>query len=196
MAVTVTWETLRQLAGFRAEQGCALSLYLDLDPSSVPTPAMAETTFNSVLTEVEKAYLSDGDDGQRKRAVRADLEQVRTWWETDFDRDGARGVAVFVSAVDSYWLALPLAEPGRTHHHLGSDLSLAPLVTQVNGHEGALVAVLNRERGQVFRLRAGRLDEVVDESDEVPGQHEQGGWSQARYGRHIQKIVMEHLRAV
>ena len=39
MAETVTWSLLRELAGFRAEKGCAISLYLNLDPSEVPTAA-------------------------------------------------------------------------------------------------------------------------------------------------------------
>ena len=35
MAETVTWDVLRELAEFRAEKGCAISLYVDLDPSIV-----------------------------------------------------------------------------------------------------------------------------------------------------------------
>src|SRR5205809_2570860 len=154
MAVTITWETLRELAGFHSDQGCALSLYLDLDPSTSPTPAVIETRLNSLLSEVEKNHLADDDDGQRKRAIRADLERVREWWDSDFDRDGARGLAVFVSAGDSYWRELPLSQPVRDHFHVDTDLALAPLVPHVNGHEGALVAVMNRERGQIIRLRA------------------------------------------
>jgi peptide chain release factor subunit 1 len=48
----------------------------------------------------------------------------------------------------------------------------------------------------VFGLRNGRLGEIVDESEEQPGQHDQGGWSQARYQRHIEKLVRDHLKAV
>ena len=40
MARTVTWDELRDLAGFEAENGFAISVYLDLDPSLVPTRAM------------------------------------------------------------------------------------------------------------------------------------------------------------
>jgi peptide chain release factor subunit 1 len=36
----------------------------------------------------------------------------------------------------------------------------------------------------------------VDQSEEQPGQHDQGGWSQARYQRHIEKLVHDHLKAV
>ena len=37
MAETVSWDGLRELAEFRAEKGCAISFYLDLDPKTTPT---------------------------------------------------------------------------------------------------------------------------------------------------------------
>ena len=55
MAAPVTWEAVRELAGFRSKTGCAFSLYLDLDPSSTPTPADAETRLRSLLARAEKA---------------------------------------------------------------------------------------------------------------------------------------------
>ena len=47
MAATVTWEGLRDLASFRAENGCAISLYLDLDPSDSPTPDIVRSRINA-----------------------------------------------------------------------------------------------------------------------------------------------------
>jgi peptide chain release factor subunit 1 len=196
MAVPVTWEMLRDLAGFRSQSGCALSLYLGLDPSESPTPQAIDTRLNSLLSEVEKEHLGNGAEGRRKREIRADLERIRDWWNTDFDRDGARGLAVFASATDDLWRVVPLPGPVRDRVEVDRDLSLVPLVPLVGRQEGALVAVMNRERGQVFRFRAGRLEEILDGSDEVPGQHDQGGWSQARYRRHIEKLVIEHLKTV
>ena len=40
MAATVSWDALRDLAGFRAAKGIAVSLYLDLDPSRAPSPGL------------------------------------------------------------------------------------------------------------------------------------------------------------
>jgi peptide chain release factor subunit 1 len=62
--------------------------------------------------------------------------------------------------------------------------------------DGAIVAVVGRERGDLYRLRSGRLEGLADHFDEQPGRHDQGGWSQARYQRHIEKLVQEHLRDV
>ena len=58
------------------------------------------------------------------------------------------------------------------------------------------MAVVGREQGQLFRLRDGRLQEIAQQFDEQPGQHDQGGWSQARYQRHIEKLVQEHVKGV
>ena len=54
MAETVTWDRLRELAEFRAEKGCAISLYLDLDPSIVPTAGDADARVSSLLGEGER----------------------------------------------------------------------------------------------------------------------------------------------
>ena len=80
--------------------------------------------------------------------------------------------------------------------HVGREFHLAPLVPLVGLGEGAIVTVVSRERGDLFRLRAGRLEEIADRTDDVPGRHDQGGWSQSRFQRHIEKLVGEHLREV
>ena len=62
--------------------------------------------------------------------------------------------------------------------------------------EGALVVVVSREQGQIYRLEAGRLEEVADHFDEQPRRHDQGGWSQSRFQRHVDELAQEHLRRV
>jgi peptide chain release factor subunit 1 len=197
VAATVTWEALRELAGFRSENRCAFSIFLDLDPSDTPTPADAETRMRSLLARAEKEFANGGDRAHdEKMAVGRDLDRIREWWGGEFDRDGARGVAIFVSGADGLWRVLPLPRAVRDDVHLGRRLRLTPLVGLAGDGDGAIVAVVNRERGQVFQLRGGRLEEIVDRTEEQPGQHDQGGWSQARFQRHIEKLVAEHLKAV
>ena len=193
---TVTWESLRELATFRAEKGCAISLYVDLDPSAAPTPAGVETRFSSLISELQKDVDTRSYDHERKQALARDLNRIRVWWDVDFDRDGSHGVALFASSLDGLWRTLELPDPVEDEIRLERELYLAPLVPLVGRGDGALVAAVGRERGQVFRLRDGRLVEVVDQSEEQPGQHDQGGWSQARYQRHIEKLVHDHLKTV
>lgn len=198
MAGTVTWERLRELASFRSESGCAISLYLGLDASVAPTAADVETRVNSLLAEGERSEGATREEltNAQRQGLRADFDRIRRWFDEDFDRDGAQGVAVFACGPDGVWVPLTLPFPVPDGVVVASRLRLAPLVPLVGRGEGALVAVVGRERGEVFELRGGRLREVADLSEEQPGQHDQGGWSQARYQRHIEGLVADHLRNV
>ena len=198
MARTITWDELRDLAGFEAEEGCAISLYLGLDPSVTPTPGDAATRLRSLLDEAAK-----GDGANRRElthdqrlGLKADFERIRSFYEDEFERDGAQGLAVFSSGLDNIWRTLPLTEAVPDHVNVGSTLYLAPLVPLVGRGEGALVVVVGRERGHFYRLRGGRLEDLADHTEEQQGRHDQGGLSQARYQRHIETKVREHLHEV
>src|SRR5919197_6315361 len=196
MAGTVTWTRLRELAGFRIENGCAISLYLNLDPSDVPTAGDAQARMNALLNAAEKTDRSDLTHAARE-GLKADFRRIARWFDDDFERDGAQGLAIFSAGLDNFWDPITLPEPVRDGVRVGRDFYLAPLVPLVARTDGTIVAVVGREQGQLFRLRAGHLDELAEHFDEQPfRQHDQGGWSQARYQRHVEKLVQEHLKGV
>ena len=85
MADTVTWSLLRELASFRTEKGCATSLYLNLDPSEVPTERDAQTRMNALLSSAEKTDRKDLTHEQRL-ALRADFERIANWFDNEFER--------------------------------------------------------------------------------------------------------------
>ncbi len=198
MASTISWDILRQLAAFRAEQGCAVSLYVDLDPSSAPTAGDAMTRVRSLLDEGLKsdgAASSDLTHDQRE-GIKGDFERIQRFFEDEFDRDGAQALALFCAGLDKLWRTLPLTESVPDQIRVARELHLTPLVPLVGRGDGAIVAVVSREQGRLYRLRDGRLVDVADLTEEQPGRHDQGGWSQARYQRHIENLVHEHLKSV
>jgi peptide chain release factor subunit 1 len=198
MAAIVGWQTLRDLARFRAEKGLALSFYLGLDPRDTPTAAEADTRFNSLLHEAERLAAAGRNEltHEQRSALNADLERVRRYFDEDFVRDGARGLAVFSAGLDNFWSTLALEDNAGDEVKIGHDFYVAPLVPLLGKGDGAIVVFVTRERGDLYRRRGGRLEEVADLSDDVPGRHDQGGWSQARYQRHIDERVAEHWRRV
>jgi peptide chain release factor subunit 1 len=195
---TLTWEHLRDLAAFRAAKGRAISLYVSLDPHESPTAAAVATRIHGLLGEAERLLerQKSGLAREARGAVEADLRRIRRWFDEEFDRDGVRGVAVLAAGLDNFWATIELPDPVEDEVRIESELYLAPLARFIGRGEGALVAVVGRERGQVFRLEAGQLTEVADETTDTPGRHDQGGWSQANYERHIETIVDRHLRRV
>ena len=162
MAATVSWDGLRDLAGFRAEKGCAISLYVDLDPSATPTAGDADSRVRSLLDAGSKHEHRDLSHEQRE-ALRTDFQRIRDYFEQDFDRDGSHGLAIFSAGLDNVWRPLPLSQRVDDRIKIGREFYLAPLVPLVGRGDGALIAVVGRERGHVYRLRAGRLEEVVDQ---------------------------------
>lgn len=198
MAETVNWEKLRELAAFRAEKGCAVSVYLDLNPSVSPTAGESQTRVHSLLDEGERA---DGADSsklthEQREALRSDFERIRRFFEDELDRDGAHGAAVFSAGLDGAWTTLMLTESVSDRVAIGSQFHLAPLVPLVGRGTGAIVAVVGREAGELFGLRGGRLHELADLSGEAPRRHDQGGRSQARNQRHVDELAKDHLRTV
>src|SRR3954454_8427397 len=192
MASTVTLQELRELAAFRAEKGCAVSLYLNLDPSVTPTAGDVATRLNSLVTYLGR-HVDDDTLGNRRKSLRADIERIREFVDDQLDRDGAHGAAIFASAGDNLWRTLTIPDAVPDIARVNSELYIAPLVPLVGRSEGAIVAVVSRERGELYRLRGGRLEELADRSEPAPNQHDQGGWSQARYQRHVEHLVHAHL---
>jgi peptide chain release factor subunit 1 len=198
MATPTSLEALRELAEFRAVKGCALSLYLDLEPQATINPGDVQTRIHSLLDggsrnpHFDSATLSR----EQKLGLKEDVERIQQFFASGFDRSGMRAFALFSSNLDNLWRELPLPYAVADDARLGRELYLAPLLPVVGKGEGTLVAVVSRERGEVYRLQGGRLHEIANETEDVPNQHDQGGWSQARYQRHIDEVVARHIRHV
>ncbi len=96
MAATVSWDGLRELAEFRAEKGCAISLYLNLDPSTTPTAGDAATRLNSLLDEGAKGELANRHSltHDQRQGLRQDFDRIQSYFQNEFSRDGAHGLAV------------------------------------------------------------------------------------------------------
>ncbi len=195
---TISWDVLRELAAIRAAKGRVISLYVDLSPRVAPNIGAVRTRVHALLDEGSKPERNGGSalDHERRQALLADFEGLQGHFEREFDRDGVSGVAVFVSRLDDLWRVLPLSERVPDAVRVGAELHLAPLVPLIGRSDGALVAVVGREQGRLYRMRAGHLVEIADRSDEIPGRHDQGGWSQSRFRRHIENLAQGHLRAV
>jgi peptide chain release factor subunit 1 len=198
MAGTVTSDRLRELAAFRVEQGCAISLYLGFDPSTTATIPAAQAKINSLLDEAQKsAFANRGElTHDQKAGLQADFDRIRKFLVEDFDRSGVQGVAIFAAGLDSFFSVNLLSETVPDDVRVAPDFYIAPLVPLLGRGNGAIVAVVDRERGLLFVMQNGRLEPLADFTEEQPGKHDQGGWSQARFQRHIEELVRDHLRNV
>jgi peptide chain release factor subunit 1 len=187
-------DRLRKLAELRLDRPVVLSLYLDLDPTEFATPPARATAVRSLLDEAErKVKERDTLPHEDRMALESALERSRTFLERELPTDGAQAVAVFASQpVDLFeTLRLPRSVPSRVA--IGRSPLVGPLARLERG-ERWCVALVSRRDARIFRGSPDGLREIEQIHDVVFGQHDQGGWSQARYQRGIEKEKADHLK--
>jgi peptide chain release factor subunit 1 len=187
-------DELRRLADVRLDRPVVLSLYLDLDPAQFATPAARATAIRSLLDEAERRLrVRDGLAHQDRTDLQASLQRAAALLEHDLPADGAQSVAVFASNAASLFEVLPLPRPVPSRVAIGRSPLVGPLA-RLERRERWCVALVSRRDARIFRGSPESLREVEQIHDVVFGQHDQGGWSQARYQRGIEKEKDDHLK--
>jgi peptide chain release factor subunit 1 len=188
----------RSLAVFRAERGLCISLFLDLDPSVVPTAKDLSSHVTSVVDDARRRIddLAEALDHDRELGARQDLEGAATYFEDGFDRSGAEGFALYVSGLDGVRHEVPLPTPVDDAAQIGRAFALTPLLVPLERERELILVAVGRERGTLWRSRNGRTRLLADLTREGQGQHDQGGWSQARFQRSIEREAVDHFRDV
>jgi peptide subunit release factor 1 (eRF1) len=179
-------DTLRRLAELRPEDGKVVSIYLNLDPSEFASGQARATAINSVLDQAGRAARDEDP------AVREDVERIREAFK-GFDFQGAHGVAVFAAGSEDLLEIIKLPRTVDNAVVIDEAPYVEPLVEVQAGARYGVVLV-NRQTARIFRGSRDRLDEVARVDDEVRGRHDQGGWSQARYQRSVDKEAQDHLK--
>ena len=198
MAVNpLTQADLRALTDARPERGRVLSVFLNLDPTEFASAPARATAINSVLNEAERAVNeADGLEHDELITLREDVERIRAELARDgLFADGTRGVAIFACGLAGLYEVLQLPQPVQTHAVVERTPYLEPLV-QPGQQDRWGVLLVNRRMARMFRGGGANLQETDRIEDDVHSQHMQGGWSQARYQRSVDKEVEDHLKHV
>src|SRR3954453_5873467 len=195
-ADTISRRRLRRLAEVRPERGLVLSVFFNLDPSEFGTPAARATEATSVLTEaahkVEEAAERLGHD--EAQALKSDVQRVREVLGTgDLAQNGTHGVAVYACGPADLLEIVSLAHPIESRAVVDDTPWVEPLL-RAGADEEWCVLLVNRRVARIFCGPATRLAEVQQVEDDTHGQHQQGGWSQARYQRSVEQEKLTHLQ--
>ena len=187
-------DQLRSLAELRLDRPVVLSLYLNLDPSQFATPPARKTSVRSLLDEAERRLRGgNGLSHDDKLALQASLERASAFLENDLPSDGAHGVALFASEPNDLFEALKLPRSVPNRVAIGRSPLLGPLA-KLARRERWCVTLVNRRDARILRGSPDGLRDLLRIHDDVHGQHDQGGWSQARFQRGIEKEKDDHLK--
>jgi peptide chain release factor subunit 1 len=191
----ITRERLRRLAATRAGDARVLSLFLNLDPREFATAPARATEVRSVLDRAARLVREDEAlDHAARTALRADLERVQSeLGNGGLDARGAHGLAIFASGPIALFEVLKLSEP-VDHDPVIADRPFIEPLSAIGAPERWCVLLVNRRSARLFCGPGAAMQEIELIEDDVHGQHDQGGWSQARYQRSVDKDVADHLR--
>lgn len=173
-----------------------ISLYLDLDPERFATPPARASQIHSLLDEAAR-QVDDSDLAHDERlALREDLKRIRAFLSSsEAPVKGARALAVFCSGADDLFETVVLSRPVAARVMIEPAPYVEPMIAAAQERRW-LVALVSRSSAWLLTGGPERLTEAERLQESVHGQHDQGGWSQARYERSVEKDADEHIRHV
>jgi peptide chain release factor subunit 1 len=187
-------DQLRRLSELRLDRPVVLSLYLDLDPGQFATPPARATAIGSLLDEADRKLRDhNGLSHEDRTDLETSLGRARSLLQHDLPAEGAHAVAVFASQAADLFEAMKLPRSVRNRVEIGRSPLVGPLA-RLERRERWCVALVSRRNARLFRGSPDGLREIEQIHDTVFGQHDQGGWSQARYQRGIEKEKDDHLK--
>jgi peptide chain release factor subunit 1 len=184
----VTRDALDRLAQFQPGDARVLTAYLDLSPER-----RADRAWAIVLKDLAREQ-REGLGKRDKAVLDAEVERVRAW--LDDEAPGGRGVVVFSCTERELWETYRLPAAERDELTFQHTPHLAPLLDIIEDYERYAVAVVDKEKARLFTVFMGQIEESTAFADDVPGKHDQGGWSQLKYQRDHDKHVLWHLKRV
>jgi peptide chain release factor subunit 1 len=187
-------DQLRRLAELRLDRPVVLSLYLDLDPSQFATPPARATAVRSLIDEAERRVREHNHLPHEDRmGLEATVKRAAAFLERNLPTEGAHGVAVFASEPAGLFEAIKLPRSVSNRVAIGRSPLVGPLA-RFERRERWCVALVSRRDARIFRGSPDGVREIEQIHDTVFGQHDQGGWSQARFARGIEKEKDDHLK--
>jgi peptide subunit release factor 1 (eRF1) len=176
----LTPERLQHLAALRPEGARVLSVYLNLDPTEFATPPARASEIGSLIDEAgRKVKGEDGLSHAERRGLEEDVKRVRDFLRSpSFSADGAHGLALFSATPAGVFETVKLPRPVESRVVVDDSPWIEPLAGMLATARWA-VLLANRRSGRLFAGDRDTLTEVERFREDVRGQSDTGGWSEA-----------------
>jgi peptide chain release factor subunit 1 len=189
----ITRSDLEAISQLDHPEGHLLSLYLPLFQDK------SDTDYNIQLKNLLRSANQrfQHETGNELPGSFEELfEDIRVFIRDNAGKYG-RGIALFASPEKGIIDTRSVPDSIESSAIVDARPNLAPLIRLIEDFDPYCVCIISRDQA---RILTGYLDEIHEvmhlEDDEVPGQHDQGGWSQSRYERHIEDHVNRHFKNV
>jgi peptide chain release factor subunit 1 len=185
---------VRKLAEWTPGDLSITSMHLSVDGRRYPRKQDYEVRLDELIRRARERGGRLSRDA--RRSLEGDLSRMETFVKEEFERGPIRGVAMFSCSGAGLWEEVLVSRPFRDKVEVGPQADLLSLETLLETYESFCTVLVDSEKARIFLAELGRIEEEADLLDDVPGRHDQGGWSQARYQRHIDEHRQRHLKRV
>jgi peptide chain release factor subunit 1 len=182
---------LDELAAFDSGPYPVISLYLNLQPGEHGRDQF-DAFVRNALPERISTYPAEGPE---RESIEKDAEAIRAYL-ANVD-PAANGLALFASSGAGLFKAIQLAAPIPAHLLYVSDQPhLYPLAHLVDQYPRYAVLVADTRTARLLVVAANQLERTEAVDSPKTKRHKAGGWSQARFQRHVDEFRAHHAKEV
>ena len=185
-------DQLNRLAAFEPSPYPVVSLYLNTQPNQV-----GRDNFQAfVRKELKARALTYPARSPEREMLERDMERIARFLENDIQAS-ANGVAIFACDAGELFETVQLNAPLDDHWlYIGDQPHLYPLARLAAQFPRYAVVLADTQRTRILVMADGGVaaDTAID--GVKTRRTSQGGWSQARYQRHIENYHLLHIKEV
>jgi len=173
-----------------------LSLYLDTKWDDEQQRERIRLFTKNQLKRIHD-QLKDREDW-RKNFIE-DQKQIEKYVEGLVRRaydEGVTGLAIFSCSGNGIFLIYPSIFPFENECFISDLPTIQPLVRLSSQYQNTLAVMVETDSARLFEVSLEGLMSESSVESYVPGRHDQGGWAQMRYQRHIKDHMDKHHKEV
>jgi peptide chain release factor subunit 1 len=168
-----------------------VSLYLNAQPDQHGRDNF-EAFLRRELPERIRTYPAAGPE---RKSLQEDADKIEDY-VADLDAS-ANGIAVFASSGAGLFEVVELAAPIDAHRlYVSNEPHLYPLARVLDQYPRYAVLVADTHRSRIVVVAANDVETTEQVTGTKTRRHKMGGWSQARYQRHIENYHQQHAKEV
>jgi peptide subunit release factor 1 (eRF1) len=185
-------DQLNRLAAFEPSPYPVISLYLDTQPD-----ARGRDNFQAFVRKELKARSQTYPPRSAEREMlERDLERIAAYLESSVE-PSANGVAIFACDAAELFDAVQIDAPLGNHWlYIGDQPHLYPLARVASQHPRYAVVLADTHRTRILVIADGGVAGDTAIEGTKTRRTSQGGWSQARYQRHVENYHLQHIKDV
>jgi peptide chain release factor subunit 1 len=182
---------LDRIAAFDSGPFPVVSLYLNMQPDQHGRDNF-EPFLRRTLTDRVRTY---GAEGPERESLEKDAEKIREY-VAGVDR-AANGLALFACGGADFFEAITLAAPIADHRlYISDQPHLYPLARLLDDYPRYAVLLADTHSARIFVVAGNSVLQTEHVEGVKTRRHKMGGWSQARYQRHIENFHVHHAKEV